>query len=332
MTAIGHTVDTGTVQAFAGEIPAKDLGPTLIHEHIFVTAPELDADLPDREWDAPRAIDDAVATLERLYDLGVRTVVDLTVLGLGRDVSLVAKVAERTRMHLIASTGCYAAEVLPTYFRLHGPGLVIDEPDPLPAMFIRDIEEGIAGTSIRAGMLKIASGAAGITPDVERIFRAAASAQLRTGVPITTHSDPHVRGGIEQQALLAELGVPLDRVVIGHSGDSTDLDYLRRIADGGSYLGFDRFGMTHVASDEDRVQTLLALLDAGYADRIVLSHDAAVHSRMTPPSWRREHTPDWHMEHLSRTVLPGLCERGVAATVIDQLMVENPRRLLTGMP
>jgi len=331
VTAIDRTVDEGTVQGFAGEIPAKALGPTLMHEHIFVTAPELDADLPDPEWDAQRAIDDAVATLERLYDLGVRTVVDLTVPGLGRDVGRVAKVAERTRMQLVASTGCYAADVLPTYFRLHGPGLVVDEPDPLPALFIRDIEEGIAGTSIRAGMIKVASGPAGITPDVERIFRAAASAHLRTGVPVTTHSEPHIRGGLDQQALFAELGVPLDRIIIGHSGDSTDLDYLRRIADRGSYLGFDRFGMTHVARDEDRVQTLFALLEAGYADRIVLSHDAAVHSRMTPPSWRREHTPDWHMEHLSRTILPTLRERGVEEGVLTQLMTGNPRRLLAGM-
>src|SRR5690606_34672754 len=102
-------------------------------------------------------------------------------------------------------------------------------------------------------------------------------------VPITTHSDAAARGGLAQQDALSRLGVPLEHVVIGHSGDSLDLPYLRALADRGSYLGFDRFGMEHVGRDEDRIRMLRALLDAGYADRIVLSHDAAVFSRVTPP-------------------------------------------------
>ncbi|MGM7698445.1 phosphotriesterase family protein [Microbacterium sp. A84] len=321
---------TRSVPTFTGSVSADELGMTLIHEHIFVTDPELDLNMPHPEWDEQAMIERAVELLSELYEQGVRTVVDLTVIGLGRDVRRVAKVAARVPVQIVAATGCYAAEVLPPFFRLNGPGLVVDGPDPLVDLFIGDIEQGIAGTSVRAGMIKIASDAAGLTPDATRVFAAAAAAHLRTGVPITTHSHAASRGGSAQQDALERLGVPLDRVVIGHSGDSTDISYLRGLADRGSFLGFDRFGMEHVARDADRVRMLLQLLDAGYAGRIVLSHDAAVFSRVTPPSWRAAHVPSWHMSHLFDTVLPQLRAAGVDDATLQQLMVLNPRRVLTG--
>ncbi|MGM7667654.1 phosphotriesterase family protein [Microbacterium sp. A93] len=321
---------TRSVPTFTGSVSADELGMTLIHEHIFVTDPELDLNMPHPEWDEQAMIERAVELLSELYEQGVRTVVDLTVIGLGRDVRRVAKVAARVPVQIVAATGCYAAEVLPPFFRLNGPGLVVDGPDPLIDLFIGDIEQGIAGTSVRAGMIKIASDAAGLTPDATRVFAAAAAAHLRTGVPITTHSHAASRGGSAQQDALERLGVPLDRVVIGHSGDSTDISYLRGLADRGSFLGFDRFGMEHVARDADRVRMLLQLLDAGYAARIVLSHDAAVFSRVTPPSWRAAHVPSWHMSHLFDTVLPQLRAGGVDDATLQQLMVVNPRRVLTG--
>lgn len=321
---------THSVPTFTGEVNADALGVTLIHEHIFVTDPELDINMPHPEWDERASIERAVATLSELYERGVRTVVDLTVIGLGRDVRRVAEVAARVPVQIVAATGCYAAEVLPPFFRLNGPGLVVDGPDPLIDLFIGDIERGIAGTPVRAAMIKIASDAAGLTPDASRVFAAAAEAHRRTGVPITTHSHAASRGGSAQQDELERLGVPLDRVVIGHSGDSTDLSYLRGLADRGSFLGFDRFGMEHVARDEDRVRMLRQLLDAGYADRIVLSHDAAVFSRVTPPSWRAAHVPSWHMSHLFDAVLPQLRASGVDDATLHQLMVVNPRRVLTG--
>ena len=131
---------------------------------------------------------------------------------------------------------------------------------------------------------------------------------------ISTHSEPGLRNGIEQQAWLESLGVPADRIVIGHAGDSADAGYLRTLMDRGSVVGFDRFGMAHSGSDERRIETLVALVEAGYADRIVLSHDAAFYSHVTPPSWRAAHAPDWHMEHLSRSILPELWLAGSRPT------------------
>jgi phosphotriesterase-related protein len=273
-------------------------------------------------------VDRAVLGLNELHDLGVRTVVDLTVPGLGRDVRLIATVAERTAINLVASTGWYTPNVLPTYFDFHGPGKLISGPDPLVELFVRDIEEGIAGTRVRAGMLKVMTDTEGITPDVARVMTAAAVAHQQTGVPITTHSHPASRTGLLQQAFLGERGVSPERLVIGHSGDSEDLDYLRELMRNGSTIGMDRFGMEHVLTDERRVRTVLSLLELGYADRMVLSHDAAFYSHVTPPSWRTRAAPNWQMEDIPRRILPRLRDEGVSEDDIDQMLVRNPMRLL----
>jgi phosphotriesterase-related protein len=316
------------VQTFLGPREPDELGTTLIHEHVFVGHQELDLNFPHVEWDAQQALERAVSGFERLHSLGVRTVVDLTVLGLGRDVRTVQAVADRVPVNLVASTGYYTSNVLPAYFHTHGPGRLVDGPDPLVEMFVADIEQGIAGTPVRAGMLKVVTDRDGLTEDVTRVFTAAAVAHQQTGVPVTTHSSPALRNGLDQQALLAKQGVDLERVVIGHSGDSEDLDYLRTLMDNGSTIGMDRFGMEHVLPDERRVDTVLALLRLGYADRMVLSHDAAYFSRVTPPSWRAREAPNWHMENLPRRVLPMLRRGGASESDIHQMMVVNPRRIL----
>jgi phosphotriesterase-related protein len=319
----------GEVQTFRGPLPAERLGTTLIHEHVFVGHPELDLNLPHPEWSEDDAVEIAVAGFERLWALGVRTVVDLTVLGLGRDVARVGRVAERTRVQLVASTGYYTPDVLPAYFQTHGPGRLVGGPDPLLELFLRDIEEGIAGTDVRAAMLKVVTDEQGLTPDVRRVMEAAATAHRRTGVPITTHTHAPSRNGRDQLRFFLERGVAPDRIVIGHCGDSQDLDYLRELMDAGATIGMDRFGMEHVLPDDARLSTVLTLLQGGYADRMVLSQDAAFFSRVTPPSWRAGHAPHWTLENISRRILPGLLEQGGTPDQIHQLMVLNPARVLT---
>ncbi len=318
----------GAVETFRGPVDPDDLGMTLIHEHIFVRNPELELNLGDQEWDEARAIEEAVAGLSFLHEQGVRTVVDLTVPGLGRDVELVARVARRVEVNLIAATGWYTPDSLPLFFKFHGPGRAVDETDRLLDMFVRDIREGIAGTDVRAGMLKVATDEMGLTPDVVRIMEAAAVAHQETGVPITTHSLPATGNGLAQQDFLTSRGVDPGRIVIGHSGDSEDLAYLREIMDNGSTLGLDRFGMEHVLSDERRIRTVLSLLELDYADRMVMSQDAAFYSHVTPPSWRATRAPNWRMDAITTRILPALRERGVTEELIDTMLVQNPRRIL----
>jgi phosphotriesterase-related protein len=318
----------GLVHTFRGPIQPEDLGSTLIHEHLFVRNAELETNLPDPEWDPNLAIDTAVRELTSLHQLGVRTVVDLTVPGLGRDVRLVTDVADRVPINLVASTGWYTPNVLPTFFQYHGPGRAIDGIDPLIELFVRDLTVGIAGTRVRAGMLKVMTDADGITTDVARVMTAASVAHKETGAPITTHSLPASRNGLLQQAFLGERGVSPDRIIIGHCGDSEDLAYLRELMNNGSTIGMDRFGMEHVLPDDRRIRTLVSLLDEGYADRMVLAHDAAIYSHVTPPSWRAQSAPRWRMDTISRSILPALADAGVPADTIEQMLVRNPRRLL----
>jgi phosphotriesterase-related protein len=317
------------VATFRGPVPAGDLGVTLLHEHVFVGHQELDLNFPHPEWDEEAQVERAVVALTRLHDLGVRTLVDLTVPGLGRDVARVARVAQRVPLHVVAATGWYTADVLPAFFATHGPGRLVGGADPLVEFFRRDVEEGIAGTGVRAAVLKVVTDRPGVTPDVARVLAAAAEVHLRTGVPIVTHTHAPSRTGLLQQAFFAERGVPPERVVIGHCGDTEDLDHLRRLMDAGSAIGLDRFGMAHVLPDDRRVAVTLALLREGYADRMVLSHDAAVFSRVTPPSWRARHAPDWHYETIPRRIRPLLLAGGATEAELDQMLVLNPARLLT---
>ena len=327
----------GVVPTYRGPVGGADLGWTLTHEHLFVLAPELDGEYPHPEWDADAAVDTAVRGLDELYRLGVRTVVDLTVPGLGRDVALVRRVAERTPVNLVAATGWYTDDVLPPYFRTHGPGLLVGGPDPLVEMFRRDVTEGIGGSgvgsggsAVRAGVLKVVTGAPGLTPDVTRVMAAAAQVHHETGVPISTHSEPARSSGLDQARFFAQRGVDPARVVIGHSGDGEDLDHLLALLDTGVTLGMDRFGMAHTGDDEKRIGVVLALLARGHADQLVLSQDCAYFSRVTPPSWRREHTPSWTHDHLCRRIIPRLVEAGAGPRDIERMMVDNPRRLLAG--
>src|SRR5579863_7601472 len=134
-----------------------------------------------------------------------------------------------------------------------------------------DVTEGIAGTGVRAGILKCAVDEKGLNPGLEMVLRAVARAHLRTGVPISTHTHAATRRGLEQQRIFQEEGVDLSRVVIGHSGDSTDIAYLEELIAQGSYIGMDRFGIDMLLPFADRVNTVAVMCERGHADKMVLS-------------------------------------------------------------
>jgi len=127
------------------------------------------------------------------------------------------------------------------------------------------------------------------------------------------------------QKVLAQEGVDLSKVVIGHSGDSADLDYLRTLADTGSYLGMDRFGLDISLPFDARVNTVAELAKQGYAEKMVLAHDAACHFDWFPPGAVAAAVPNWNYNHISDDVLPALRERGVTEGQITTMLVDNPR-------
>jgi phosphotriesterase-related protein len=196
-------------------------------------------------------------------------------------------------------------------------------------MFIDDIEKGIQGTSVKAGILKCATDEPGMTHGVERVLRAVAQAHRRTGVPISTHTHAKMERGLEQQKVFLEEGVDLSRVVIGHSGDTTDLDYLEKVIEAGSYIGMDRFGIDVELPFEERVSTVAALCERGHANRMVLSHDYAAFMDFLPWDMVPAVLPNWHYLHIHDDVLPALLERGVTQDQIDQMLIHNPRDFFT---
>ncbi|MFE5706108.1 phosphotriesterase [Rhodococcus koreensis] len=320
---------TSAVETVKGPVAIESLGVTLPHEHIFLREPEVETNYPNSHWDEAAKIDQAVAALDQVKAMGVDTLVDLTVLGLGRDISLVQKVAARTDINICVATGSYTFNQLPTHFELRGPGRLVDMPrDPLETCFIDDITVGIAGTGVKAAMIKVATDSYGITPDVARVLRAAAVAHRETGVTITTHTHAEDFTGRDQQAFLKAEGVPLDRVVIGHSGDSTDVNYLRELMDNGSTIGLDRFGAEILMSDEARIEVLLRLIELGYSDRLTLSHDAFIYSANLPDEFVAEKLPKWKFTHLFTHIVPALYERGVSEETIRVMTVDNPARML----
>src|SRR5256712_5586846 len=182
-----------------------------------------------------------------LHGRGIRAVVDLTTGDLGRDIGLIAEVAARSRLHVIVATGVWWMPQ--RYFSAHGVDAAAD-------LFIRDINQGIGTSGVKAGIIKCATDTAGVTPVIENILRASARAQKATGVPISTHTWAAGRVGETQQAIFAQEGVDLTRVIIGHSGDSADLKYLRGLMERGSTIGMDRFGLAHFLPTQNRVQAL----------------------------------------------------------------------------
>ena len=314
------------VETATGAIEGADLGRVLMHEHVFVISTEIQQNYPE-EWGGEELrVGEAVERLTELKQAGIDSILDPTAIGLGRYIPRIVEVANQIDLNIVVATGLYTFNELPHYYarRAPSPG----EVDALTEHFVGDITNGIADTGVKAAVIKCATDRPGVTPDVERVLRACAQTHRTTGVPITTHTHAESRRGLEQQAIFAEEGVDLTRVVIGHCGDSDDLDYLKAIADQGSYLGMDRFGIDGYLPSAERTAVVAELCAQGYADRMVLSHDASCYIDWIAGEVPVGALPDWHYLHISQDVLPALRERGVTEDQITTMLVDNPRRFL----
>lgn len=316
------------VETVRGAVDSAELGRVLMHEHVFVLGEELRKNYPGDPdpWDEEARIADAVAKLRALRERGIDTIVDPTVIGLGRYIPRIRRINDQVDIDIVVATGLYTYNDLPFQFHYRGPGTLLDGPEPLVELFVRDIREGIADTGVKAGLLKCAIEAQGLTPGVERVMRAVAAAHVETGVPITVHTNPHTGSGRVVQQVFREEGVDLSKVVIGHSGDSTDLDYLCELADAGSLLGMDRFGLDLLLPFEQRVDTVAELARRGYSEKMVLAHDASCYIDWFPEEVLHTVMPNWNYNHISDDVLPALRERGVDEEQLSTMLVDNPRR------
>jgi phosphotriesterase-related protein len=307
-----------TVNSVSGPIDTADLGFTLMHEHIIIQSPGVNENFP--VFERQKQIEAAAGKLKAVMARGVKTLVDLTP-GDWRDIPFVKEVVARSGMQVIVATGIYWE--VPHFFQAFSTRT----PEFIADLFTRDITDGIMDTGVRAGIIKCATDETGVTPDVERILRASAKAHRATGVPISTHTNAHRKMGLLQQDIFESEGVDLSRVVIGHSGDSDDLEYLTTLMKRGSYIGMDRFGLDQFLPQEKRVSTIAKLCEMGYAGQMVLSHDASCYFDWVPQELLPIAVPNWHFNFIPDVVVPELRAAGVSDEHLKAMTVDNPRRV-----
>ena len=313
-----------TVETVRGPVEAAELGPTLAHEHVFVMQPEALQNYGhvwgQAYWDEDVRVADAVGKLGAVRAAGIRTIVDPTAPGLGRNIPRIQRINAEIDLNIVVATGIYAFLELPNFLHYRSA-------DAIAELFVREIREGIDDTGVKAAFLKCAVEEHGLVGDIPKILDAVSLAALETGAPVMVHTNASASTGTIALEALTSRGVDPTRLVVAHAGDSNDLDYLRAIGDSGATLGCDRFNIPHFNPDGDRIDTLLALLEEGYGDRIHLSHDAAcfMDFMVGDPNFAAER-PN-HL-HISSRILPALRDAGVTEAQIDQLLVDNPRRFL----
>jgi phosphotriesterase-related protein len=309
------------VETVRGAVAVQELGPTLMHEHVFVLSQETLQNFNlfwgEAWWDEEVRVADAIAKLQALHDAGVRTLVDATAIGLGRDIRRIQRINAEVDLDIVVCTGIYAFLELPSFFKYRSV-------ESLTGFFVRELREGIDDSGVKAAFIKCAVEEHGIVGDVGMILAATAAAAVETGAPVMVHTNSAAQTGTLALDALTRAGVEPSRIVIAHAGDSNDLDYLRALADRGVSLGCDRFNIPAFNPDDRRIDTLVALLAEGYGDRIHLGHDAACfYDFMVGNPIFANERPDYL--HISQKILPVLRERGVTEEEIDTMLIENPR-------
>ncbi|MER9203793.1 hypothetical protein NKH74_32400 [Mesorhizobium sp. M0933] len=321
------------VQTVTGPIPVEHLGRTLMHEHLFIALPGAWFD-PLAKFDRAELIEEAVRRLVQLRtEHGVCTFVDPCPIELGRDVSLMKEVSEKSGVHIVCTTGFYLEERgLPIYWRAR----TVDE---IAELYVREITYGIGDTGVKAGALKVSTGAPVVTAQEKKFLAAACIAQKVTGVPIITHTEDGCAGP-EQQELFAAGGVAAHRCLIGHSCYNLNPAYHRRIVDAGSYIGFDQIGMLGRA-DSVRADNLAKLVHAGFRAQVITSMDR-ICGYLGKLRYQLTADEIADTEHLKAQGLyqaytfmftdfiPMLHARGVSQADINSILEDNPRRFFAG--
>ena len=312
-----------TINSVLGEMDTADLGFTLSHEHVLVASAGIQQIYPEF-IDRAATIRRGIADLTAARAEGLRSIIDVTTIDLGRDIRLLEEVSRGSGVHIICATGAWRD--IPRVFWTATP-------DDIAPLYIREIQEGIEGTGIKAGIIKVANDMGGVTPEGEIILRAAARAHKATGAPISTHTWAPERVGEQQVAIFQDEGIDLNRVYIGHSNDTDDIGYLTGLLEQGVWIGLDRYpGRPEVLDWEARTQTAYKLIQAGWAHRIMLGHDWSVALLIANREARRERdiaNPDGYL-FITRRVLPRLAELGASQDDIHKIMTDNPRRFFEG--
>ncbi len=343
-------VNSDKVMTVRGPIAVEEMGVTLMHEHLLTDAStwwrepaeasrkamahrpvtidmlgELRLD-PFLNLDNCRLLDIDVAVEEasKFRDLGGSTVVDTTVIGTGRDPLALLQISNRTGLHVVMGSGYYLEGSHPPQVRRMGADDVADE-------IVRDLTEGVPGTSIRAGIIGEIGVSKDFTPEEQKVLRGAARAQARTGVPLTIHLPGWERLGHRVLDMVEEEGGNLAHTVLDHMNPSLDdFEYQVSLADRGAFIEYDMIGMDFFYADqqaqspcdEENARAIKRLIDAGYLGQILISQDVFLKIMLTRYG-------GWGYAHILKNFVPRLRRHGLTEEQIRALLVENPRRVFS---
>ena len=298
-----------------GPVSIEEFKLVLPHEHIFTDLrgpkhPEY------AKADAEHVVSVMKPYLQSAYDAGVTAIMECSTVGVGRNMDVLEAVAKDTPIHIIAPTGVYQDDMMPLSYRQYDQA-------QLSEIFIKELIEGIEDTKIRAGFIKIAMSNDGPTTLEERNLRAAANASKKTGAVIASHS---IGGKVafSQINILENLGINPDRFVWVHANSETNQNLHLEAARRGVYVEFDAIGAPWEAT-ASQIDSTLNLIEAGCAERILLSHDAGWYTP-AQSSGKPEEFGIRGYTSLVEEFIPSLVDRGVSQELIHMLTVTNPLR------
>jgi phosphotriesterase-related protein len=321
-TSNGRTVNT-----VLGPVPAQDLGVVAVHEALLSVVPGAQY-APDISMDRADIFEALAAKLRDFRANGGGTIVDSTGMFHGRDLKLYESLSRSTGVHIVASTGMGPEETLGGYFLTPQT----NPPTPWPAekfadLFSREVTEGMVVPRLErrgaAGLVTTTADRAGMTPTEESLFRGAARTALGTGVALSIR---YGADALRDLDVVLDEGLPAQRVLVGglDRRDAAASGAALEVARRGAYVGLDHAGMNddddHI-NDGERAELVLELVEAGFADRILLSGNAIGVAKGQPDY-------DLPFGHVVSTFVPFLKSRGLSDEGAERILVGNPRDLL----
>ena len=285
---------------------------TYMHEHLRI-------DLSGEKGDIDCLLDEFDNICAEFTDLagrGLRRVVDLSCRGMGRDYDYLDRMEKAAGIEVVISTGFYKDPFLPSVAETSS----IQE---LSVLMIDDIEKGSEGSSRKAKIIgEIGSSHNRMTENEEKVYRAAALAHEKTGVPISTHTTLGSMG-MEQIVLLKSLGINPEKIIIGHLDLADDLDLILKVLDTGAYVEFDTIGKIKYLPDEKRIDFIKACCDKSYSKQLLLSMDITRRSHLKANG-------GIGYAYLLDSFLPRLRQAGISEAAIEDMLVVNPDRIFKG--
>lgn len=301
------------IRTVTGDIDPTNLGITYGHDHLLFLPPP-----PYSEQDPDLRLDDVNAAIREVNYFkmaGGASIVEMSTVEMGRDPRGMRRISEETGVNIIAATGFNKGKFAASY----AGNLSEDE---IFTMMVKDLTQGMDGTTIKAGLIKVSTSLNEIQPVEEKILRAAIRAHHETGAPISTHTEAGSKA-LDQIQRFLEGGVSPDHLLIGHLDRRLEWDYLLEVAKTGVYLGFDQISKEKYYPDAVRIEMIQRLAAEGYGDRILLSGDLARKSYW--PSFGFGYGPG--LTYILWRFIPWLIEAGASRELVDNLLIHNAARL-----